>query len=369
MRPSRAAPAVANDVLKVIGAGLGRTGTTSLHVALRELGFSSLHFDEHRLNDVLDGSTTNPDFRRYDDLDAVCDVPSALFYSELMEAYPGSKVILTVRDVESWWVSINRHFTVSAPRVTPHPRVRWEIANRLKLPLVPREPEEIVFRRHLRYCAFGSPVPIEHLYKRAYLQHNAAVVARTPPDRLLVMDITAGDGWEKLCSFLGVPIPSTPFPSANTAPVEAPSPRRAQEPAPGRRFTRRTARRPAHRISSSSERNRQRGLGRLNKAAVVLLVMALGLMASSKAIGCSLFCGWRTVLSDWNRLEKRAAFWLPHAAEPANAATGRLRITLAAASKALADRSAASAVIEIATELGPRITTASPQVVIPRGSS
>jgi hypothetical protein len=34
-------------------------------------------------------------------------------------------------------------------------------------------------------------------------------------DNLLVIDIQKGDGWEKLCSFLGCDIPSRPFPWKN----------------------------------------------------------------------------------------------------------------------------------------------------------
>jgi hypothetical protein len=85
-------------MLKVIGAGLSRTGTLSLCRALQTLGLSCLHFDQQRLNDVVEGRALNPNFRRYDDVDAVVDLPAALFYRELLQAYPESKVILTVRN-------------------------------------------------------------------------------------------------------------------------------------------------------------------------------------------------------------------------------------------------------------------------------
>jgi hypothetical protein len=217
-------------LLSVIGAGLGRTGTTSLHEALQKLGYNSLHFDEERLNDILDGSAKQPSFRRYDDVDAVSDVPAALFYHELMEAYPEARVILTVRDVDAWWKSIERLFTHTTP-VSVHPPLVRQIAGKLGLEwLLGREPEHTVFLRNLRNCAYGSPIPIESMYKRAYWQHNQAVMARVPPERLLIMDIAAGDGWDKLCGFLGVPTPAIPFPCTNqTHPTAAapPAPRPA----------------------------------------------------------------------------------------------------------------------------------------------
>jgi Sulfotransferase domain len=35
------------------------------------------------------------------------------------------------------------------------------------------------------------------------------------PEALLTLDITAGENWEKLCSFLGVPVPDVEFPFEN----------------------------------------------------------------------------------------------------------------------------------------------------------
>ena len=63
---------------------------------------------------------------------------------------------------------------------------------------------------------------IRFLYKKKYLDYNARVISEIPPDRLLVMDIPAGDGWEKLCPFLGVPIPDAPFPHAYKTEYRAP---------------------------------------------------------------------------------------------------------------------------------------------------
>jgi hypothetical protein len=208
-------------MLSIIGAGLSRTGTTSLHLALELLGFRSIHFEGDRLNDVLDGANANPDFRRFEDVDAVVDLPYSYFYRELHEAYPDSKVILTVRDAEDWWKSVSTLFNVVAP-VPEHPTIRQRIAQRLGL-----DSEQQRFdahRRRIRNCVYGSSVATEFLYKTKYARHNAEVVATISADRLLVMNIPAGDGWEKLCPFLGVAIPDAPFPRSNTINYEDPAP-------------------------------------------------------------------------------------------------------------------------------------------------
>ena len=57
------------------------------------------------------------------------------------------------------------------------------------------------------------------IYVDRYKNHNREVneYFKDRPDDLLVMDVTAGDGWEKLCPFLGVDIPDIDFPPANKA--------------------------------------------------------------------------------------------------------------------------------------------------------
>lgn len=199
-------------MLKYVGAGLSRTGTLSLSLALEQLGFKSLHFDTERLNDVIDGSTPNSNFRRYPDYDAVVDLPSAFFFEELMRAYPRSKVILTIRPIDAWWRSIEKHF--SANHIPEEPRILHKIGRRLGVSVM-QEHELDSFRRKLRHEAYGSSEPREFFYKRRYKRHNDLVRTIVPVDRLLVLDIAAGEGWEKLCPFVGKPIPNTPFPHAH----------------------------------------------------------------------------------------------------------------------------------------------------------
>ncbi len=205
-------PATRDQIVKFLGVGLSKTGTTSLHHALTMIGLKCIHYDRIRLNDILEGTTTHPNFRRYDDVDAVTDLPSAFFYRELLDAYPKCQAILTTRDVDEWWRSVEVHMNR-----------RYRLGGRSPKRLVSRAVRSLLrrgrglndhdrFRARVRSCVYGSTVAEEFLYKKKFLEHNARVQAEIPGDRLLVMDITAGDGWETLCPFLNVDISPEPFP-------------------------------------------------------------------------------------------------------------------------------------------------------------
>jgi hypothetical protein len=181
--------------VKILGIGLSKTGTTSLHRALGILGLRSLHHDETRLNDVLAGSHPAPGFRYYDDLDAVLDIPTAFFFPELLAAYPECRGILTIRDEDGWWRSIEEHFNHRSPV---------------------RSREENPFKWDLRMRVYGSARATESLFRARYRAHNARVLESVSPERLLVMDVAAGDGWDVLCPFLGLPQPPQPFPHQNS---------------------------------------------------------------------------------------------------------------------------------------------------------
>ena len=65
----------------------------------------------------------------------------------------------------------------------------------------------------------GQPRGNEQVFRDRYERHNADVREhfRDRTDQLIEIDITRGEGWEKLCPFLSMPIPGTPFPHANPA--------------------------------------------------------------------------------------------------------------------------------------------------------
>ena len=106
-------------------------------------------------------------------------------------AFPGSQFILTVRETDKWLKSAVNHFGTA---VTP-------------------------MREWIYGAGHGCPVSNEDVYASRMETHNAEVqdYFRGRERDLLVMDITQGDGWEKLCPFLGLETPNMPFPKANTA--------------------------------------------------------------------------------------------------------------------------------------------------------
>lgn len=159
-----------------------------------------LHHDTKRLTPIIDGMEPHPDFRLYDDLDAISDLPAALFYEELLAAYPQSKCILTIRDEDAWWRSIHRHFTERNPISDPS-AFAWKI----------------------RSLAYGSALPNEFVYRKRYREHNERVQRVVPRDKLLVLDVTEPDAFRRLASFVGREVgPDRKFPHINWAepPVE-----------------------------------------------------------------------------------------------------------------------------------------------------
>ncbi|MCP4088662.1 MAG: hypothetical protein GY746_02560 [Gammaproteobacteria bacterium] len=197
--------------MEILGAGLSRTGTKSLTRALEILGFTTIHNDRKRLNSVIFGIDNTPDFRVYDDVDAVTDLPSAYFFRELLRAYPTAKAILTVRDTHSWLRSYRHHTRPQKLRRLSGVHVR--IGNALGLKKQVQQWEIYRYKIAMRNLVYGSVYFREYLHQEKYERHNASVIQEISEKRLLIMNVIDGDGWEKLCPFLGVGIPCVDFPS------------------------------------------------------------------------------------------------------------------------------------------------------------
>jgi hypothetical protein len=120
--------------------------------------------------------------------DAVTDTSVACNYRELDSMYPDSKFILTVRDVESWFLSARKEFE---GRDVDEP---WKNEVRIRL--------------------YSSAKWYPQSFLNGYVRHNEAVrhYFQEPPDKLLELDVFKGQGWQPLCAFLGCSIPSMPFP-------------------------------------------------------------------------------------------------------------------------------------------------------------
>jgi hypothetical protein len=188
--------------LRVVGAGVGRTGTLSLKLALeRLLGGPCYHMAEvfahpehvSAWHEAAQGRM--PDWRRLlADYRAAVDWPACAFWPELMEAFPDALVVLSVRDAESWWRSASGTIFPSARKAGGPWRAMVEdlFANRFTSALEERDACIAAFERH-----------------------NAEVRRRVPKSRLL--EWRASEGWAPLCSALGLPVPDEPFPRVNTS--------------------------------------------------------------------------------------------------------------------------------------------------------
>ena len=189
--------------LKVIGAGMGRTGTASLKVALESLELGHCyHMSEVLKNpacirDWIDAAEGKADWERiFSGYAATVDNPGCNFWKELADFYPEAKVILTVRDADSWFESTNE---------TIH---------------------SVAFAGFIKNSPFGEMIQKtiwdrmeNRMQDRAYMvdfftNRSQAIKDYIAPDRLLVYQVS--EGWEPLCEFLGMPVPDMAFPRINS---------------------------------------------------------------------------------------------------------------------------------------------------------
>lgn len=200
--------------LRVIGAGIGRTGTLSLKQALeRLLGEPCYHMEEVMTDPVVRIPLWRAAVRgELDDWEqimggyaAAVDWPAGSFYPELMAAYPDALVLLSTRaDAEVWWRSANATI----------------IATCVKLAAVAEtEPDGVegqfsAMISELMSARFVAEWTEHDAAVAAYDAHNARVRATVPAARLL--EWQPGDGWGPLCKALDLPIPDEPFPHVNS---------------------------------------------------------------------------------------------------------------------------------------------------------
>ena len=196
--------------LEIIGPGFGRTGTNSLKVALEHLGFGPAHhmFEVRDHPEQLPGwqalaAGGRPDwdalFRGYR---AQVDWPGARYWRELAAHYPDAKVILTVRDADEWFDSVEatiaRFIAGRGSYDDPHANGVANMAHQL---IVEGVFDGRMFERPYATALFNA--------------HIAEVQATIPASRLLTFDVR--EGWEPLCAFLALPVPGISFPRLNSS--------------------------------------------------------------------------------------------------------------------------------------------------------
>jgi hypothetical protein len=192
--------------LRVVGAGLPRTGTASLAIALeRLLGGRIYHMSVipgHPFdlgagwNQALAGGAPDWD-QLFDGYIAAVDWPASMFWRELSESHPAALVLLSVRDsAETWWQSANETILPVA-RMAMAPG--WSEGHGL-LDLL---------ERFTGSRQWDNPATLMAAYER----YNAEVRQAVPQRRLL--EWRASEGWPPICRALGVPVPDAPFPWVN----------------------------------------------------------------------------------------------------------------------------------------------------------
>ena len=206
--------------LKVIGAGMARTGTSSLKAALEELGFGPCY----QMRELLSHPEQVTFWSQaswvkaidwdelFQDYQATVDFPSYRYYYQLLQYYPDAKVILTVRDPQAWYESaLNTIYQVVEPQTGQ------KFLKTLKRPDSPRtrylERVWSLVEKELWQSDFQGKFADKQYAIEVFNQHVEEVKQNVPSTRLLVYQIT--EGWEPLCRFLDVPVPNQPFPRLN----------------------------------------------------------------------------------------------------------------------------------------------------------
>jgi hypothetical protein len=203
--------------MKLIGAGLPRTGTLTQKVALEMLGVGPCYHMVNVLGELdlvsqwrsaLDGNGQWQEI--FDGFESTVDWPGSFFYRELIEVYPDAKVLLSGREGDSWarsmrdtiWAvlygdGLMGHLSEARGVVDP----KWRGYTDLM---------KDMWDRSGLLTGFDTT---NEWMSNAIQRYHEEVKENVPADRLLVWSV--GDGWEPLCEFLELPVPQTPFPHLN----------------------------------------------------------------------------------------------------------------------------------------------------------
>jgi len=206
--------------LQIIGTGQGRTGTMSLKLALEILGYGKcyhmfelfqhpeeiVYFEQAEKGEKVDWD------KLFEGYKSAVDFPVIRYYKELMAKYPDAKLIHTTREVDSWYKSVSDTiFWASKPSF-----------GRIFKMMV-KVPFSSTLRKRLRILKYngalldkfyGKDLKNKEAVTKVFKDYNEDVLKSVPHERLLVFDVKSG--WEPLCKFLNVAVPSVPFPRSNS---------------------------------------------------------------------------------------------------------------------------------------------------------
>jgi hypothetical protein len=177
--------------MKVICAGLSKTGTKSLASALRTLGYSVHDVDEHwtfHMDTYIQAleSTKMPDFAAmYANVDAVTDSPANHFVEEIFQAFPDAKVLLMLRDDEDVWLkSYIETIDVWIASIQPW----WFIFGFVFTP-TGRKWRRLLDNEHTKIwkSANKKDSDSKEVFKSVYREHNERIRAVIPRDKHLIL--------------------------------------------------------------------------------------------------------------------------------------------------------------------------------------
>ena len=179
-----------------------------MKMALEQLGFDPCyHMMEVFKNPDFAAHWKNAAFGADMDCDevfkgykATVDWPACSYWKELADFYPDAKVVLSVRDPIKWHESTqNTIFSEQMmKRGTEGP---------------PNENRDGMMKKILGDTFDGRVAERDHAIA-VFNAHTEEVKRTISPDRLLVYEV--GEGWDRLCAFLGVDVPDTDYPRTNS---------------------------------------------------------------------------------------------------------------------------------------------------------
>lgn len=162
--------------------------------------------DPEQVPEIFENAYKHPDQpvdweRAYQGYNAAVDWPTSAFFDRLYPLCPNAKVILTIRDPDDWFNSVSKTI-----HEWPGVDSKW--------------PQQVLRARKMaRTVVRDGELGGEGLVERReeliqkFVNHIEHIKKVVKPENLLIMEL--GDGWEKLCKFLGKPIPQIPYPHSN----------------------------------------------------------------------------------------------------------------------------------------------------------
>lgn len=192
--------------MDLIGVGFGRTGTLSTKLAVERLGLGPcMHmvelFQDPERAALFRAAAEGEDAaleKALAGFRSTVDWPGTFFWRDLVDRHPEAKVLLTVRDPQAWYDSVEKTIL----RAMAGARERGG---------------EIMAMAAATVWdgTFGGRLGDRDHAVKIFQDHIDCVRETVPAERLLVFQVT--EGWEPLCEFLGVPVPAEPFPRTNDA--------------------------------------------------------------------------------------------------------------------------------------------------------